>query len=301
MSNGAPQLRALFLCPEQASPPASASTSPPASAWDERELMAQHHNSTERDACGIGFVADGRGRASRALLDETLDALCRVRHRGAVAADALTGDGAGVLLPLPHAILSAELTEGLPQGHDLGVAMAFLDPDDPGPGRAAIESAGAAEATKVLGWRRVPVDHAALGDRAPIVGPSYRAGAPGAPRRRRQGQRASRVPDEAAHRADGAGRVGPALHPVALLQNRHLQGSVCSRPARSVLSGSDRLPLRGLVRHLSPALLDEHHADLGAGATLPLPRPQRRDQHDQGQHGAPARTRGSLRRSRSHP
>ena len=47
----------------------------------------------ERDACGIGFVADARGRASREVLDVTLEALRRVRHRGAVAADRLTGDG----------------------------------------------------------------------------------------------------------------------------------------------------------------------------------------------------------------
>ncbi|HEY4728665.1 MAG TPA: hypothetical protein VIJ32_10810, partial [Actinomycetes bacterium] len=54
----------------------------------------------ERDACGIGFVADVHGRASRAILDAALAGLERLRHRGAVAADARTGDGAGVLLPL---------------------------------------------------------------------------------------------------------------------------------------------------------------------------------------------------------
>ncbi|HEV3474502.1 MAG TPA: hypothetical protein VG602_03970, partial [Actinomycetota bacterium] len=57
--------------------------------------------STERDACGIGFVADVRGRASHALLETALEAFRRVRHRGAVASDARTGDGAGVLVPLP--------------------------------------------------------------------------------------------------------------------------------------------------------------------------------------------------------
>ena len=58
----------------------------------------------ERDACGIGFVADATGRSSRAVVEAGIGALCRVVHRGAVAADALTGDGAGLLLPIPPKI-----------------------------------------------------------------------------------------------------------------------------------------------------------------------------------------------------
>jgi glutamate synthase domain-containing protein 1 len=54
----------------------------------------------ERDACGIGFVADSRGRASREIVDCLLEGLHNVRHRGATAADGKTGDGSGVLLPL---------------------------------------------------------------------------------------------------------------------------------------------------------------------------------------------------------
>ena len=55
--------------------------------------------SIERDACGIGLVADARGRASRELVDRALAGLAAVSHRGAWAADGVTGDGAGVLLP----------------------------------------------------------------------------------------------------------------------------------------------------------------------------------------------------------
>ena len=54
----------------------------------------------ERDACGIGFVADSAGRPSREIVDALLEGLHNVRHRGATAADRKTGDGAGVLLPL---------------------------------------------------------------------------------------------------------------------------------------------------------------------------------------------------------
>ena len=142
VSNGAPQQRGVFSCPEKG---AEVKTGPP-----------------ERDACGIGFVADAHGRASRALTDLVLEALCRVKHRGAVAADALTGDGAGVLLPIPHRLLAGE-TIG---AREVGVAMCFLDPADPGPGRTAVESACAAEGLRVLSWRPVPTDETALGESA---------------------------------------------------------------------------------------------------------------------------------------
>ena len=79
-----------------------------------------HDLSAERDACGIGFVADASGRSSRAILDALLDGLCRVRHRGAIAADRKTGDGAGVLLPIPEALRPE------PGG---GLAMVFLRDD----------------------------------------------------------------------------------------------------------------------------------------------------------------------------
>jgi glutamate synthase domain-containing protein 2/glutamate synthase domain-containing protein 1/glutamate synthase domain-containing protein 3 len=118
----------------------------------------------ERDACGIGFVADAEGRSGRAIVDAALDGLCRVKHRGAVAADARTGDGAGLLLPVPRAVLHLDDPRG-------GVAMLFFR----GPvaeSRAAVEDACAIEGLRVSGWRRVPVDAAALGDRARDTAPT---------------------------------------------------------------------------------------------------------------------------------
>ncbi len=83
-----------------------------------RPIRPQLHDPTlERDACGIGFVADTSGRASRAILDALIEGLRRVRHRGATAADRKTGDGAGVLLPLPAALLPEP---------GAGLAMVFL-------------------------------------------------------------------------------------------------------------------------------------------------------------------------------
>ena len=61
----------------------------------------------ERDSCGIGFLADAAGRASRSILDGALEGLARLRHRGAVGSDRRTGDGAGVLIPLPLTLVPA--------------------------------------------------------------------------------------------------------------------------------------------------------------------------------------------------
>ena len=113
----------------------------------------------ERDSCGIGFVADVRGRASRAILDAALEGLRRVGHRGAVAADGLTGDGAGVLLPL---------TPTLVPGPWCGLAMVFLREDA---ARARVELACAAEGLGIVGWRSVPTNARALGESARASAP----------------------------------------------------------------------------------------------------------------------------------
>jgi glutamate synthase domain-containing protein 1 len=108
----------------------------------------------ERDACGIGFVADARGRASREILDAALEALRRVRHRGAVSADRRTGDGAGVLIPIASGLLPASWC---------GLAMVFLWGEA---ARDAIEEACRAEGIEPAGWRTVPVDTSLLGETA---------------------------------------------------------------------------------------------------------------------------------------
>ena len=113
----------------------------------------------ERDACGIGFVADERGRASRDIVDVALEALRRVRHRGAVAADSRTGDGAGVVVPIPSLLLPSP---------SCGLGMLFLRDEA---ARARSEAACRDEGLDVLGWREVPVDADALGDAARACAP----------------------------------------------------------------------------------------------------------------------------------
>ena len=107
----------------------------------------------EFDACGIVFVADVEGRSSRAIVETALDGLACVKHRGALAADALTSDGCGLLSPIPPEIFGA--------GH--GVAVLFVRGDDP---RAAVEDALAVEGLELAEWRTPPTDDSVLGDLA---------------------------------------------------------------------------------------------------------------------------------------
>ena len=118
-----------------------------------------YDSTAELDACGIGLVADAHGRASREILDVALEALRRVRHRGAVAADRRTGDGAGVLIPIPSALLPAPWC---------GLGMVFLRDEA---ARERIERACADEGIETFGWRPVPVQPFELGEQARASAP----------------------------------------------------------------------------------------------------------------------------------
>ena len=133
----------------------------------------------ELDACGIGFVADESARSSREIVDLALTGLACVRHRGAVAADGLSGDGAGVLLPIPRAFF-ARLAAGVGAAVEpdrLGVAFAFLDLTDEGAratAQQAVADACAIEGIELLGWRDVPIDESQLGPAARVDLPAMR-------------------------------------------------------------------------------------------------------------------------------
>jgi glutamate synthase domain-containing protein 2/glutamate synthase domain-containing protein 1/glutamate synthase domain-containing protein 3 len=128
----------------------------------------------ERDACGIGFVAHVDGAPRRATVEMALEGLAGVKHRGAVAADARSGDGAGLLTQIPRELVTAwarELGADDVEAQDLGLMFLFLEPGD---SEAAVTSrerakqavADACEAQKIrlIGWRDVPTDLDAIGD-----------------------------------------------------------------------------------------------------------------------------------------
>ena len=123
----------------------------------------------EHDSCGIGFIVDIRNRPSHDIVRQGLRLLCNVTHRGAVGADPLAGDGAGILIQIPDRLLRDEcaaLGIDLPPPGRYGVGMVFLPKDESA--RRACEEAFAevvaAEGQSLLGWRDVPVDSSVLGE-----------------------------------------------------------------------------------------------------------------------------------------
>jgi glutamate synthase (NADPH/NADH) large chain/glutamate synthase (ferredoxin) len=117
----------------------------------------------EHDACGVGFVAHIRGEKSHAIVQQGLKILENLDHRGAVGADKLMGDGAGILLQLPDALYREEMAKqgvALPPPGEYGVGMIFL-PKEHASRLACVqelERAVKVEGQVLLGWRDVPVD-----------------------------------------------------------------------------------------------------------------------------------------------
>src|SRR6202167_5952530 len=125
----------------------------------------------EHDACGVGMVADLNGRPDHGIVDRGLTVLERLAHRGASGAEVNTGDGAGILVQLPHRFLvdAAEAAGfSLPDAGTYAVGIAFLprEDDDAAKAKKVIEALAAEEKLSVLGWRVVPVVTAGLGETA---------------------------------------------------------------------------------------------------------------------------------------
>ena len=117
----------------------------------------------EHDACGVGFVAHIKGHKSHAIVQQGLKILENLDHRGAVGADKLMGDGAGILIQLPDALYREEMaTRGvaLPPPGEYGVGMVFLPKEHASrlACEQALERAVKAEGQVLLGWRDVPVN-----------------------------------------------------------------------------------------------------------------------------------------------
>jgi glutamate synthase (NADPH/NADH) large chain len=133
----------------------------------------------EHDACGLGFVATLRREASHSIVSQGLEILEHLTHRGAAGSDPLTGDGAGILLQIPHRLLAEEMAaEGvtLPAPGDYAVAMCFFAPDPAGCRHhmAVLEGAVMHHGQAIIGWRTPPVVESALGPSARDAMPSFR-------------------------------------------------------------------------------------------------------------------------------
>ena len=133
----------------------------------------------EHDACGVGFVVNIKGEKSHEIVEQALTVLQNLDHRGACGCEENTGDGAGILLQVPHAFFQ-DACDGLgfklPDPGEYGVGMLFL-PDNRNQRRQfekILEEIIASEGQRLLGWRKVPTDNLYLGETAKSYEPFVR-------------------------------------------------------------------------------------------------------------------------------
>ncbi len=145
----------------------------------QRGSQGLYDPSTEHDACGVGFVAHVKGEKSRSIVEDALEVLRRLAHRAACGADPETGDGAGILLQIPHRFFKAEglrLGFDMPRRRRYGIGQCFLpaDPRARAECERILEEVIVEEGQRVMGWRDVPLDVRHVGPTARAVMPVFR-------------------------------------------------------------------------------------------------------------------------------
>ena len=139
---------------------------PPASGLPQAQGL--YNPAFEHDACGIGFVASIKGHKSHDIIQKGIQVLINLTHRGACGCDPETGDGAGILIQIPHKFFAREcatLGFTLPAEGEYGVGMTFLpvEPHQRLSCEGILERIIREEGLTVLGWRDTPVDGDAIG------------------------------------------------------------------------------------------------------------------------------------------
>ena len=131
-----------------------------------QEYNGLYHPSLEKDNCGFGLMAHMDGAPSHWLVQTSIEALGRMTHRGAIAADGKSGDGCGLLMKKPDSFLKAVAGEcGIELTDGFGVGVLFLSHDETEAeaGRQAITEGLKTEGLEIAGWRVVPTDEPACG------------------------------------------------------------------------------------------------------------------------------------------
>ena len=119
----------------------------------------------EHDNCGAGFICSLQGKKTNGIIHKALDILCKLEHRGAVSSDGKTGDGAGILIEIPHDFFSTKCDFKLPKARDYAVGMVFL-PQKENQRTYCIgvfESEIKKQKLSIIGWRKVPVNRNIIG------------------------------------------------------------------------------------------------------------------------------------------
>lgn len=140
------------------------------------EANGMYSSQFEKDACGMGFVVNIKGKKSHDIIDDGLRILERLEHRGGAGADKDTGDGAGILVQIPHEFFKREcevLGINLPSAGDYGVGMVFAHKYESlrNEQKRIFEEVVREEGQVVLGWREVPVDGTKVGKEAAAIRP----------------------------------------------------------------------------------------------------------------------------------
>eukprot|EP00245_Coleochaete_scutata_P001682 TRINITY_DN12105_c0_g1_i1.p1 TRINITY_DN12105_c0_g1~~TRINITY_DN12105_c0_g1_i1.p1 ORF type:complete len:2269 (+),score=508.94 TRINITY_DN12105_c0_g1_i1:124-6930(+) len=136
------------------------------------EPLGLYDPAMDKDSCGVGFVGELSGKASRRTVTDALEMLIRMAHRGACGCEENTGDGAGILVGMPHEffkyVSKAEVGCKLPPKGGYGVGMVFLPTNKTrrAESRKCINRVAESLGHKVLGWRKVNTDHSDLGQSA---------------------------------------------------------------------------------------------------------------------------------------
>lgn len=147
-------------------------------SYDLPERQGLYDPLYEHDACGMGFVVNIKGEKTHDIVEEALAVLENLSHRGAIGADANTGDGAGILVQIPHDFFKREcdvLGFKLPEKGSYGVGMIFAHRYDDFRKTQieAFEKIVNDEGQKILGWREVPIDKTTIGEGAKAVMPRF--------------------------------------------------------------------------------------------------------------------------------
>ena len=152
---------------------------PDLAAFRDRQARGLFDPSREYDACGVGFIANLKGGKTHKLIEDALCILENLEHRGAVGADPIAGDGAGILIQIPHAFLEAEaqkLKFKLPKAGHYACGHLFLPRDERL--RAHCERVWTRiireEGLEFIGWRSVPVDNSCLSEMVKATEPVHR-------------------------------------------------------------------------------------------------------------------------------
>ncbi len=142
------------------------------------EKYGLYDSDNEHENCGFGFIANIKNEPKQEIVHQALEIVHNLDHRGAIGADPLAGDGAGILIQIPHDFFKEEFLKTdikLPEIGNYGVGMIFLPPEKNRASSAikSVEEAIKKEGQSLIGWRDVPVDDSVLGEtvknNAPII------------------------------------------------------------------------------------------------------------------------------------